>query len=54
MRFARYGTFKCWAGELGLGDAMALLDATLHEEKKTDAEMTALAEAAINLEAEAA
>lgn len=51
---ARYGTLKCWAGELGLDDAMVLLDATLHEEKMTDAALTALAESAINLEAEAA
>ncbi len=51
---ARYGTLKCWAGELDLDDAMALLDATLHEEKKTDAALTALAESAINTQAEAA
>ncbi len=51
---ARYGTLKCWAGELGLDEAMMLLDATLHEEKKTDAALTELAESAINLHAEAA
>ena len=51
---ARYGTLKCWAGELGLDDAMVLLDATLHEEKKTDAALTDLAESVVNLEAKAA
>lgn len=51
---ARYGTLKCWAGELGLDDAMVLLDATLHEEKKTDAALTALAESTVNGKAEAA
>ncbi len=51
---ARYGALKCWAGELGLDDAMVLLDATLHEEKKTDAALTDLAESVVNLEAKAA
>lgn len=51
---ARYGTLKCWAGELGYFDAMALLDATLHEEKKTDAALTDLAESAVNAQAQAA
>jgi ferritin-like metal-binding protein YciE len=51
---SRYGTLKCWAGELGMDDAVALLDATLEEEKKTDSALTALAVSVINLEAEAA
>lgn len=51
---ARYGTLKCWALELGHVDAMALLDATLHEEKKTDAALTELAESAVNSQAQAA
>ncbi len=50
----RYGTLKTWAGELGLNQAVKLLDATLGEEKKTDAALTQLAESAVNLEAEAA
>ena len=33
---ARYGTLKNWAGQLGLKDAVALLDATLQEEVETD------------------
>ncbi len=51
---SRYGTLKCWAGELGMNEAATLLDATLQEEKKTDAALTALAVSVINLEAEAA
>lgn len=33
---ARYGTLKNWAAQLGLTDAVALLDATLQEEIQTD------------------
>src|SRR4249919_3085826 len=33
---ARYGTLKTWAAELGLDEAVKLLEATLAEEKKTD------------------
>ena len=51
---SRYGTLKTWAGELGLEEAVELLDATLEEEKQTDADLTELAEAAINQRAEAA
>jgi ferritin-like metal-binding protein YciE len=51
---SRYGTLKTWAGELGLQDAVKLLDATLAEEKKTDADLTKLAESLVNQEAEAA
>jgi ferritin-like metal-binding protein YciE len=48
----RYGTLKTWAAELGLDDAVKLLDATLQEEKKTDAVLTAIAETVVNQEAE--
>jgi ferritin-like metal-binding protein YciE len=48
---SRYGTLKTWADELGLRDAVRLLDATLQEEKKTDAALTAIAESAVNQEA---
>jgi ferritin-like metal-binding protein YciE len=41
---SRYGTLKTWASELGLKDAVSLLDATLQEEKKTDATLTRIAE----------
>ncbi len=51
---SRYGTLKCWAQELGLAKAVRLLDATLQEEKKTDATLTQIAETVVNQEAEAA
>ncbi|MGN6285408.1 MAG: YciE/YciF ferroxidase family protein [Afipia sp.] len=50
---SRYGTLKTWAAELGLKDAVKLLDATLKEEKNTDATLTQLAEAEVNKHAEA-
>jgi ferritin-like metal-binding protein YciE len=51
---SRYGTLKTWARELGLDNAVRLLDQTLQEEKKTDATLTEIAETAVNQEAEAA
>jgi ferritin-like metal-binding protein YciE len=51
---SRYGTLKCWASELGYKDAVKLLDATLNEEKKTDAALTQLAEGEVNIHAEQA
>ena len=45
---SRYGTLKTWADELGLRDAVRLLDATLQEEKKTDATLTRIAESVVN------
>lgn len=33
---ARYGTLRTWADQLGLKDAVTLLDQTLEEEKKAD------------------
>ncbi len=51
---SRYGTLKTWAEELGLEDAVSLLNATLNEEKKTDETLTGLAESAANQEAQAA
>ena len=45
---------KTWAEELGLKDAVRLLDQTLQEEKKTDATLTEIAESVVNQEAEAA
>ena len=51
---SRYGTLKTWANELGLSDAVRLLEQTLDEEKKTDATLTEIAESAVNQEAEAA
>ena len=51
---SRYGTLKTWAQELGLEDAVKLLDTTLTEEKKTDEVLTELAETSVNQHAEAA
>jgi ferritin-like metal-binding protein YciE len=45
---ARYGTLKSWAGQLGLKDAAALLDANLQEELLTDQLLTELGEASAN------
>jgi ferritin-like metal-binding protein YciE len=54
MKCPRYGTLKTWARELGLNDAVRLLEQTLEEEKKTDATLTKIAETIVNQEAEAA
>ncbi len=51
---ARYGTLKCWADELGLEDASALLGETLEEEEQTDEDLTALAESSVNERAQIA
>lgn len=51
---SRYGTLKTWATELGLIDAVELLETTLSEEKATDEALTALAEGGVNQHAEAA
>lgn len=50
----RYGTLKTWASELDLKGVVELLDATLEEERMTDAALTELAVSAINTDAEAA
>ena len=51
---SRYGTLSAWADELGLQDAVRLLEQTLGEEKSTDKALTNLAESAVNQQAEAA
>jgi ferritin-like metal-binding protein YciE len=51
---SRYGTLKTWADELGLAEAVELLDATLQEEKKTDEALTELAQTVVNQEAQQA
>jgi ferritin-like metal-binding protein YciE len=48
---SRYGTLKTWAGQLGLKEAVSLLDQTLQEEKKTDALLNQLAKQAVNQKA---
>jgi ferritin-like metal-binding protein YciE len=50
---SRYGTLRTWAQELGLGEAVNLLETTLDEEKNTDKTLTELAETCVNQEAEA-
>jgi ferritin-like metal-binding protein YciE len=49
---SRYGTLRTWAEELGLNEAVSLLEQTLEEEKATDKALTELAEAVVNQEAE--
>jgi ferritin-like metal-binding protein YciE len=51
---ARYGTLRTWAEELGIAQAVKLLDRTLAEEKKTDDALTKLAVTAANQRAEEA
>jgi ferritin-like metal-binding protein YciE len=51
---ARYGTLRTWAQELGLSQAVKLLEKTLSEEKKTDESLTTLAERGVNHHAQAA
>ena len=48
---SRYGTLRTWATQLGMPDAARLLEQTLEEEKKTDALLTQIAEAAVNQQA---
>jgi ferritin-like metal-binding protein YciE len=49
---SRYGTLRTWAEELGMPDAVTLLEATLKEEKATDAALTTLAKSVVNVEPE--
>jgi ferritin-like metal-binding protein YciE len=49
---AGYGTVRTWARLLGYDNHAQLLQITLDEEEETDKELTALAEAFINEEAE--
>lgn len=44
----RYGTLHRWANELGMKDAAKLLDETLQQEWKTDADLTGLADKTVN------
>ena len=50
---SRYGTLKQWAIQLGMKDAVRLLDETLKQEKKTDESLTTLAEGVVNTAAAA-
>ena len=48
---ARYGTLVAWAKQLGHGEVVRLLEASLEEEKATDQKLTALAGGGINRKA---
>src|SRR5690606_19896257 len=48
---ARYGTLKTWAQQLGLNDAVKLLDQNLQEEIATDKKLSQVAEASANQKA---
>ncbi|WP_087001684.1 ferritin-like domain-containing protein [Rhizobium sullae] len=48
---ARYGTLIAWAKQLGLKDAVPLLQASLAEEEATDKKLTKLALASANVKA---
>ena len=50
-KIARYGTLKTWANQMGLTDAVALLDATLQEEVATDKKLSQVATANVNQKA---
>ena len=49
---SRYGTLRTWAEELGLDEAVTLLQQTLDEEEATDDALTEIAETVVNQEAE--
>jgi len=51
---SRYGTLKTWAQELGLEEAVDLLDETLEQEKNADVALSEIATADVNRHAEAA
>jgi ferritin-like metal-binding protein YciE len=48
---ARYGTLKSWAQQLGMNDAVSLIDQNLQQEIATDQKLTQLAEAQANKKA---
>ena len=47
----RYGTLKAWAKQLGLNDAVRMLDISLKEAEKTDVLLSKMAEQTINAKA---
>ena len=49
---SRYGTLRTWAEELGLDEAVTLLQETLDEEEATDEALTEIAKSVVNQEAE--
>ncbi|MDO1584249.1 ferritin-like domain-containing protein [Rhizobium oryzicola] len=51
---SRYGTLRSWAKQLGMDEAVTLIEATLQEESKTDELLTGLAESTVNSAAQKA
>lgn len=51
---SRYGTLRSWAKQLGMDEAVKLIEATLQEESKTDELLTGLAESTVNSAAQKA
>ncbi len=45
---ARYGTLRAWAAQLGLDDAVPLIERTLDEEKATDGRLSEIANDQVN------
>lgn len=45
---SRYGTLKTWAEELGIRNAVDLIDQTLSQEKATDTALSKIAEGSVN------
>lgn len=45
---ARYGTLRAWAYQLGMKEAVSLLEQTLGEERKTDDLLTSIGEKGVN------
>jgi ferritin-like metal-binding protein YciE len=50
---SRYSTLRTCAAQIGLNDAIDLLEETLGEERKTDELLTELADASVNWQAAA-
>ena len=48
---ARYGTLREWANQLGMTDAVSLLEETLGEEERTDEMLTQIAKDGANAQA---
>lgn len=51
---SRYGTLRAWAKQLGLKEAVSLIEETLAEEERTDEKLTGLAEDTVNAAAKKA
>ncbi|HEY0976004.1 MAG TPA: ferritin-like domain-containing protein [Flavobacteriales bacterium] len=47
-----YGSLKAWAEQLGLDEAMSLIEETMEEEKGADEKLSHIAESVVNIEAD--